>query len=153
MDRPASRRYTVLLMGPPRASRCRPQSVIRYTDRGIVALSDTDKVDLVTKPLPGNDCKLVLYVVDEGGIADPLRRYQVLVQKLTAYVTYVGSDGFRRSNPGVGFPDVLVRVLHTTPPIEAMTDIQAVGAKGEAGQRCKVVFEDYNAFRGRLGSV
>ena len=43
-----------------------------------MALSDTDKVDLVTDPLPGDDCKLVLYVVNEGRIADPLRRYRRL---------------------------------------------------------------------------
>ena len=30
MDRPASRRYAVLLPGPSRASRCRPRSVVRY---------------------------------------------------------------------------------------------------------------------------
>ena len=34
MDRPASRPYAVLLLGPARASRCRPQSVVRYTAEG-----------------------------------------------------------------------------------------------------------------------
>ena len=41
MDRPASRLYTVLLLGLSRASRCRPQSVIRYATEEAVGWAPT----------------------------------------------------------------------------------------------------------------
>ena len=81
-----------------------------------------------------------------------MQRYKLLIAKLTAYVSYVASAEFRSANPGVGFGDVLVRVLCKSPPNDAMSDVQAIGAKGEVQKRLKVVFADYDGFMAALKS-
>jgi hypothetical protein len=111
-----------------------------------LGLKDTNSIDIVTKAMPGDICKLVLFVVDDGMITDELQRYKLLIEKLTAYVNYVASTEFRSTHPGVGFGDVLVRVLCKIPPNEAMSDVQAIGAKGDLQNRLKVVFADYDGF-------
>jgi hypothetical protein len=117
-----------------------------------MGLKDTNSVDIVAKALPGDDCKVVLFAVDDGTIMDEVQRYKLLIAKLGSYVEYVASSEFQSANPGVGFGDVLVRVLCVTPPNQAMTDVQAVGAKGQAHNRLKVVFADYDSFRAGLKS-
>ena len=117
-----------------------------------MGLKDTNSVDLVTKALPGDDCSLVLFVIDDGTVLDEMQRYKLLLAKLTAYVNYVASPAFQNTNPGVGFPEVLVRVLCKTPPNEAMLDVQAVGAKGDVKNRLKVVFADEDTFMAGLKS-
>ena len=111
-----------------------------------MGLKDTHIVDLVTRPLPGDTCKLVLFVVDDGSVEDPVRRYKLLIAKLTAYVTYVAGDDFRTQYPGLTHADVLVRVLCVTPPNDAMTDVQGIGARNNPDARLRVVFADYNQF-------
>jgi hypothetical protein len=117
---------------------------------GTLGLKDTNSVDIVTNALPGDDCKLVLFAVDDGTTTDELERYNLLIAKLTAYVNYVASHDFRSAHPGVGFGDVLVRVLCKTPPNDAMSAVQAIGAKGEVQNRLKVVFADYDRFMAAL---
>jgi hypothetical protein len=117
-----------------------------------MGLQDTDTVDIVAKALPGDPCKLILYVVDDGSITDEIRRYKLLIEKLTGYVNYVAGTEFRESHPGIGFSDVLVRVLCRRPPNDAMSEVQAVGAKGDAANRLKVAFADYDEFMAALKS-
>jgi hypothetical protein len=117
-----------------------------------LALQDTDSVDVVTRAFPGDDCKIVLFAIDDGTVSDEVQRYKLLIAKLTAYVKYVGSAEFRSENPGVGFGDVLVRVVCRTPPNDAMRHVQAIGAKGEAQNRLKVVFSNYDSFMASLKS-
>ena len=111
-----------------------------------MGLKDSGIVDMITKPLPGDDCKLVLFVVDDGSIADQLQRYQLLKSKLLSYLNFVSSEKFQSEHPGINHADVLVRVVHTTPPNEAMLDVQAIGPKGDAAQRMRVVFVDRAEF-------
>lgn len=111
-----------------------------------MGLDNTDAIDLITKPLPGDDCKLVLFVVDDGSITDQLQRYNLLVSKLTNYVNFVASEDFRRENPGIDHADVLIRVICTTPPNEAMLNVQAVGKKNDVAQRLRVLFVDRASF-------
>ena len=66
-----------------------------------MGLKDTNIVDLVTKSLLGDDCKLVLFVMDDGSITDQVHRYRLLISKLTNYVKYVSSEDFQRDNPGI----------------------------------------------------
>ena len=117
-----------------------------------MGLQDTGTVDIISKPLPGDPCRLVLYVVDDGSVTDEIQRYELLVDKLVNYVNYVAGPAFRESYPGIGFSDVLVRVLCKTPPNDAMGDVQAIGAKGDAANRLKVTFADYDGFMTGLGS-
>jgi hypothetical protein len=111
-----------------------------------MGLNNTNTIDLITKPFPGDDCKLVLFVVDDGSITDERQRYKLLVSKLTNYVNFVSSEDFRREHPGIDHADVLIRVICTTPPNEAMLNIQAVGKKNDGAQRPRVLFVDRASF-------
>jgi hypothetical protein len=111
-----------------------------------VGLKDVDSVDIVTKAMPGDDCKLVLFAVDDGNIADEMLRYELLVAKLTAYANYVVSAEFRSTYPEIALNDVLVRVLCKKPASAAMSNVQSVGIKGDAKGRLRVVFADYDGF-------
>jgi hypothetical protein len=111
-----------------------------------MALSNTDTVDLVTKPLPGDACKVVLFVVDSEEPTDELQRYQLLIEKLTSYLNHAMSEQFLAEHPGVTPPDILIRVLCKAPPNQAMLNIQQIGAKGDPASRIPVVFEDYTEF-------
>ena len=111
-----------------------------------MGLNNTNIIDLITKPFPGDNCKLVLLVVDDGTITDQLQRYSLLISKLTNYVNFVSSEDFRRKNPGIDHADVLIRVVYTTPPNEAMLNVQAVGKRNDAAQRLRVVFVDRASF-------
>lgn len=115
-----------------------------------MSLKDANSIDLITNPLPGDDCKLVLFIIDDGTTADELQRYQLLKSKLTAYLTYVEGDDFQSTYPGVGFADVLIRVLSVTPPNDAMSEMRAIGPAGEPAKRLRIEFEDYEDFRQRL---
>lgn len=57
-----------------------------------MGLNNTSAIDLITEPFPGDDCKLVLFVVDDGSVTDQLQRYNLLVSKLTNYVNFVSSE-------------------------------------------------------------
>jgi hypothetical protein len=102
--------------------------------------------------MPGDDCKVVLWVIDDGTVTDELLRYKLLIEKLTGYVNYVASDGFRKENPDVEFGDVLVRVLCTRPPNDVMREVQGVGARADNQRRLRVVFDDYEQFMAALRS-
>ena len=92
----------------------------------------------------------MLLVVDDGTVEDEIERYRLLIDKLMAYVEFVGSSGFRNEHPGIGFADVLVRVLCKVPANQAMQDMQAIGPKGDRRNRLRLVFEDYDGFVARL---
>lgn len=116
-----------------------------------MALTDCDSIDLITKPLPGDEeCRLVLYVVDDGSVVDENERYRLLVVKLASYLQYVSSPGFASENPGVGLSDVLVRVLCKTPASDTMLDIKTISPKGDARIGVRVLFENYADFVGKL---
>ena len=132
--RPATERRSVIALG------------------AALGLEDTNSIDIVSNALPGDDCKIVLYAIDDGTTTDELRRYQLLIEKLRAYVDHVASAEFRSSHPNVGFGDVLVRVLCKTPPNDVMLDVQAVRPKGDAHNRLKVVFADLDSFLAALKS-
>jgi len=107
-------------------------------------------IDIITKPLPGDDCKLVLLIVDDGTVEDEVERYRFLIDKLRAYLEFVGSAEFRNKHPGIGFADVLVRVLCKVPANQAMQDMQTIGPKGDSRNRLRLVFEDYDGFVDKL---
>jgi hypothetical protein len=118
-----------------------------------VGLKDVDSVDIVTKATPGDDCKLVLFAIDDGSVEDEGPRFELLLAKLTAYANYVASAKFRSSYPEIGFGDVLIRVLCKKPASQSMSNVQSVGLKGITEGRLRVVFADYDGFMATLKSV
>ncbi|HEX9938847.1 MAG TPA: hypothetical protein VGB15_17035 [Longimicrobium sp.] len=96
-------------------------------------LTSIDTIDIISQPLPGDLCKLLLFVSDGGTVADPVERFSLLVAKLTNYLRWVASPQFGREHPGVAIDDVLVRVICATPPTEQMENIQSLAWKGDDG--------------------
>jgi hypothetical protein len=111
-----------------------------------MTLSNTDVIDLITMPLPGDTCKLVLYVVDSEQPHDEHERYQLLLNKLTNYFSHILSDRFRNEYPDIAPKDVVIRVLCKWPPNDAMLEIKAICEKGSTSSCTPVVFDEYDAF-------
>jgi hypothetical protein len=112
---------------------------------------NTPVVDLITKPLPGDEnCRIVLYIIDSGGITDPPERREFLRVKLVRYLEYVVSPQFRKEIPGIEPRHVLVRVLHVNPPTDSMAEIIRIGPSNDPGNRMRVEFGDYNEFMQKL---
>ena len=120
-----------------------------------MSLTTLDTIDLISRPLPGDNCKLVLFVTDGGSVTDEVERFSLLVAKLTNYLRWVASAQFRREHPGVAIDDVLVRVACARPPTPAMTDIQSLAWKGDDGAvvgRMRVEFFNHDDMRRVLRS-
>jgi hypothetical protein len=118
-----------------------------------VPLRDTDSIDIVSKPFPSDDCKLLLFVTDDGSVTDEIERYQLLTAKLSSYVRYVTDDEFLASHPGVRPADVVIRVICVRPANAAMLEVQAVAPRGEgndATRRVRVEHFGQAEFQARL---
>ena len=111
-----------------------------------MSLENKDTLDMATMPLPGDSCKLVLYIIDSTKHDDELERYQMFIDKLGSYVTYVMSDDFKNENPGTEPSDVLIRVLTITEPNDSMLMVERIGPKNQEHSRMEVQFRDYNEF-------
>src|SRR5262245_57891204 len=99
---------------------------------------DSTTVDIISKAMPGSPFKVLLWIVDDGTVIDQVQRYELLIKKLKLYWIFVGTPQFRKDFPDTRSGDVQVRVVCKTPPTVAMSDIHAVGEKGEDDMR--VVF-------------
>jgi hypothetical protein len=116
-------------------------------------LQTADSIDIVCQPFPGDTCKLLLFITDDGSVSDELQRYQLLTAKLTTYIRYIVSQEFREKYPDIGPQDVIVRVICERPPNQAMTEIQSVAPRGEGGdttKRIRVQFFEQKEFKRRL---
>ena len=114
-----------------------------------MALTDTTSIDLITLPLPGDTFALVLYIVDSELDADEERRYELLCKKLKTYAYFVSTIDFKRKYPNVHSESVLIRVLTTKVPNDAMKSVTEVGPTSGTWPM-KVVFDEYQTFVDRL---
>jgi hypothetical protein len=106
-------------------------------------------IDLVTKPLPGDKGKLVLYIIDSGEFVEPVQRKDLLRLKLSRYLDYARSPDFRKEHHDIAPRDILIRVLHTTLPGDLLA-IQSIGSPEDPENNMTVEFGDYNEFRKKL---
>ncbi len=118
-----------------------------------MGLDNPDTIDLTTKSLPGDECRLGLYVVETDVTRDEAKRYEMLVRKLGTYAEFVVSEEFAREFPGITPADVLIRVLCASQPGEAMRQIATVHPRGREEQSIPVTCELTAEFerRHRLG--
>ena len=116
-----------------------------------VGLRDANSIDMIVQPLPSEVdlCKLVLVIVDSGSETDDAVRYQLLIQKLAAYVAFVNGEMFKKEYPTLAADDVLVRVLTVVEPTAQMLQVEAVRSRDET-VRLRVAFENYHAFLRRV---
>ena len=116
-----------------------------------MGLEDISRVDMMTRSLDGVPNGLDLIIVDAGSLADEERRYEMLLDKLAAYMDYILSDEFAREYPHTAAAQILIRVLCATPPTDAMQRMNAIYPSGDRTHRIRVVFEDVEVWMRRVG--
>lgn len=118
-----------------------------------MSLRNPNSVDVVSKPFPGDDCKVLLFMMDDGSVVDEFERLQLHVAKLSGYVQYVADPRFVCSHPDVRPADVLIRVVCARPASDAMRQVQAVSlsGKGTDPTHClRVEFLEHGEFEAQL---
>src|SRR4051794_15680410 len=111
-----------------------------------MGLRDLTSIDIVLEkpPFETEVCKLILIIVDATSDLAEAERYQMLLRKLTSYISYVAGPQFGVDQPGMTAEDVIVRVLTVTPPTPEMLAVDAIRTK--EGARLRVFFDDYHKF-------
>jgi len=102
-----------------------------------VALTDTDKIDIIIKNPHTGGFDLLVY--DDGSIADEVRRYNLIVDKLQAYLTYVHSGQFLEQHPDAKNLPVRCCVVCKRDPNEAMIRLEGVKDREDPQVRLPVV--------------
>jgi hypothetical protein len=101
-----------------------------------MALSDASTVDLVVKHPTREAYDLV--AVDDGTVTDELARYNLVVDKITAYLTYVVSGQFYRMYPEAVGKSVRCCIVCHREPNEAMLRLQGVKDRNDQNLRMEV---------------
>ncbi len=111
-----------------------------------MALRNSEIVDIVVKS-PERENGIDLIIVETPGECESeVERFQLLLQKLRAYVGYAISPDFLHDHPQTKISDVVIRVFYSTPPNAQMAEIINVGPKGDRVNRITVVYppaDDY----------
>ena len=115
-----------------------------------MSLQDTTTIDIAMKPPSGRGLDLVVF--DSGEIADELRRYQLVLDKLMTYVEYVASGQYREQAADVAREDITIRVICKTPPNDVMKQIVSVVSRQQPEVRLPVVVETEQEFFQRTGT-
>lgn len=92
--------------------------------------------------MPGDKCRLVLFVVDSEQSLDDATRIALLHKKLQMYSIYVRSGTAARAVPGIRPHEVLIRVLCVRPPTSDMVHVNSV-VNQDGTDAIRVVFADY----------
>ncbi len=118
-----------------------------------MGLRDSHSIDLLLErpPFETEPCKLLLLIIDATSDLSDADRYDLLLKKLAAYVTYVRHPSFAQSHPKLTPADVIVRVLTVMPPTIQMLQIDAVKSP-DLTIRLRVFFDDYHAFMAKVKS-
>lgn len=115
-----------------------------------MGLEDTQIIDMMTGSLEGVTDGLEMMIVDAGSVEDDDKRYEMLLDKLSAYTDWVMSEEFATEYPRTSASDVLIRVLCATPPSSTMLRITGVYPDDNRQQRIRVLFEDVDEFMSRF---
>ena len=118
-----------------------------------MGIENTETLDMMVGALDGTENSLDLIIIDAGSIQDEITRYQMLIDKLAAYVNFVVSEEFAQEYPQTSAAQILIRVLCATPPTEAMLKVSAVYPGDDKAQRIRVVFEDVDEWKRRVAGT
>lgn len=100
-------------------------------------LRDTRSVDIIVKSPHHDGYDLIL--VDGGEVGDEVERYNLLIEKLTWYATYVLSGEFTDTYSDAQGKEVQFCVVCKTPPNEAMLKVEAIKPRDDPSRRFRVV--------------
>ncbi len=101
-------------------------------------LEETDRIDISTTT---EDGKVQLVITDAGITTDPVKRLNLLIEKLKTYVSYVISEEFKIDHPGRIVKDVTILVMCRIPPTEQMEKITQVQPSGKPENAIPIVFQ------------
>ena len=87
-------------------------------------LSDSSSVDVVAKRPNSDDYDLIIF--DDGSIVDESSRYDALVKKLAAYLTFIISGQLHAAYPDTVGKSVACSVICERPPSPQMRKISSV---------------------------
>jgi hypothetical protein len=102
-----------------------------------MALTETDKIDIIVKNPHTGGFDLLVY--DDGSITDEIRRYNLVVEKLQAYLTYVRSGQLLERYPDAKSLPVRCCVVCKRDPNEAMIRLEGVKDREDPEIRLPVV--------------
>ncbi len=110
-------------------------------------LEDPTCIDAITR---SDDGRVGLVIFDAGNTADPVARFQRLLEKIGTYVEFVLSDGFQDEHPGVKPGEVGIKVLCADPPTEEMLRFNRLENPEDASEAIGI---EYEVFKGTLPSM
>lgn len=99
-------------------------------------LNDASKIDLVVKHPTRNGYELV--AVDDGTVTDEPARYNLVVDKITAYLTFVVSGQFYKMYPDAVGKPVRCCIVCEREPNEAMRRLQGIKDRNDQDVRMEV---------------
>ena len=102
-----------------------------------MALTDTTVIDIIMKSPHFEGYDLLLY--DDGTITDETQRFNLLLDKLQTYLSYVHSGAFQRDNPDSKGLPVRCCIVCKCPPNPAILRIQAIKDRNDPTVKLPVV--------------
>ena len=120
-----------------------------------MSLQNATTIDLITTSLDGVEHGVELHIldiVDPWVTVDEVKRFRLLINKLTSYLLYACSEEFKTAYPQTSADKVLIRVLWNRTPNEAMEQITALSPKGDPAYRIPVTYENIDKFMERYFS-
>jgi hypothetical protein len=109
-----------------------------------MALTDPGEVDLiVNNPRTGG---YDLIVFDDGSVNEEVQRYNMVLDKLTTYLTFVSSGQFLDAYPDARGRLVRCCVVCVRPPNEAMSRLEGINDRKDPAVRLPVVVLTQNEY-------
>ena len=107
-------------------------------------LKDTTKVDVIVKSPHTGGYDLI--VVDSGDVSDEIERYNLLLEKLKCYSSFVLSGQLKKSNPESEGKEIRFCVVCQVPPNAAMLQLQALKPSDNSSERFSVLITTQDGY-------
>lgn len=104
-----------------------------------MALENTNQIDIIVKSPHTNGYDLIL--ADGGEVKDEIKRYTFIVDKLTAYASYVLGGQFADEYPDAKDKEIRFCVVCRTSPNEAMLKLEAIKHRSNPEVRFPVIVQ------------
>jgi hypothetical protein len=102
-----------------------------------MALTDPGMIDIVVKnPVT---CGYDLIVFDDGSVEDEIKRYNLVLEKLTTYLDFYASGQFLDKYPAAKGLPVRCCVVCTNPPNDAMAKVEGINDRKDPSVRLPVI--------------
>jgi len=102
-----------------------------------MSLHDEQTIDIILQNPQTGTVDLILY--DDGAITDELKRYNLVIDKATAYLSFVASGQLVEQHPDSAGKPVRCCVVCRRPPNEAMVRLEGVKDRNDANIHLDVI--------------